>query len=339
MLDQIKSLASHSAGGETIALIFGTSDFEALLTNWACHAKRIGVRWFALVAMDAQLHASLLRQPSLRDHAVLLQNIIGNVNITKLNVIGERQRFGLRVLEQGISVVHTDADALWLRDPTSLFDGGDVVAERIWGKPLSVVKDWGAGICTGFYYLRSTPAVKKLARSVREEITRKRKKQPNWQASDQFFVNILLHRYGVKWEGEKMAPMTDLATRFSDSTSNVGVARTPEGGRIRLKMLPHRVVPRACPVLSSSELQKVRSEASPLNAGGPSRLKGKARYWRGLLESAVALHCFPPGGDPLPGEKRFVFMGHPKHTQAEVNFARRQGLWMVDDERGGCVRE
>ena len=104
MLDQIKSLASHSAGGETIALIFGTSDFEALLTNWACHAKRIGVRWFALVAMDAQLHTSLLRQPSLRDHAVLLQNIIGNVNITKLNVIGERQRFGLRVLEQGISV-------------------------------------------------------------------------------------------------------------------------------------------------------------------------------------------------------------------------------------------
>ena len=82
-----------------------------------------------------------------------------------------------------------------------------------------------------------------------------------------------------------------------------------------------------------------RGEASPLNAGGPSRLKGKARYWRGLLESAVALHCFPPGGDPLPGEKRFVFMGHPKHTQAEVNFARRQGLWMVDDERGGCVRE
>ena len=106
--------------------------------------------------------------------------------------------------------------------------------------------------------------------------------------------------------------------------------RAPEGGSLRLKMLPHRVVPRACPVLSPSELRGVLR--------GEAKLKGKARYWRGLLESAVALHCFPPGGDPLPGEKRFVFMGHPKHTQAEVNFARRQGLWRVDDERGGGVR-
>ena len=63
----------------------------------------------------------------------------------------QRQRFGLRVLESGLSIVHSDADALWLRDPWPVLRAGDVVgdvasitAERIWGKPPSVVRSWGA---------------------------------------------------------------------------------------------------------------------------------------------------------------------------------------------------
>ena len=140
--------------------------------------------------MDSALHSSLLRRPHLNAHVALLP---GNRSISKLNVIGERQRFGLRALEAGLNVVHSDADALWLRDPSPLFVGGDVVAERIWGKPSSVVKAWGAGLCTGFYFLRATRAVQALARTVRDEIDRKRARQPTWQASDQYFVNVVLH--------------------------------------------------------------------------------------------------------------------------------------------------
>lgn len=329
-LTAIRRLATASADGATIALVFGTIDFAPLLTNWACHALGLGVEWFAIVAMDDELSAYLQRRPALRAHAVRLP---GDAPITKLSVIGERQIFGLRVLESGLSVVHTDADALWLRDPTPLFAGGDVVAERIWGKPLSVVKAWGAGICTGFYYLRSTAPVRTLARAVRDEVARKRARQPSWQASDQFFVNVVLHRYGVRWRGGTMAPMTSLATRFSDPNASYGVATNDEGQTLRLVMLPHRVVPRACPVLSNAENRAVSGAARER----APKLRGKAKFWWGLLQSAFVLHCFPPGGDPEPGEKRFVFMGHPKHTQAEVAFARRQNLWRVEDGSGACV--
>ena len=41
----------------------------------------------------------------------------GDVVISKLNVIGERQRFGLRVLESGFNVLFADLDALFLRGP------------------------------------------------------------------------------------------------------------------------------------------------------------------------------------------------------------------------------
>ena len=328
--------AARSADGRTVALVFGTNDFDAIITNWACHAMHINVHWFVLVAMDRQLHTALLSRPALRSHTVLLPRLRdGNTTITKLNVIGERQRFGLAVLEAGLSVVHSDADALWMRDPTPLFTGGDVVAERIWGKPLSVIRAWGAGICTGFYFMRSTRSVLALARSVRDEVARKRVRQPGVQASDQYWVNVVLHRHGVQWRDGKMAGMADIRTRFYDPNASVGVASTPHG-QIRVVMLAHCIVPRACPVLSPAELRSLAPAGTYERR--PRRPNGKAKFWKRLLDTAYVLHCFPPEKGPQPGEKRFIFMGHERHTNAELAFARRQGLWRVASGDGGECR-
>ena len=96
-------------------------------------------------------------------------------------------------------------------------------------------------------------------------------------------------------------------------------------------MLAHAIIPRACPVLSASELASIG--ADPSSALRHRAARGKPKLWASLLRSAYVLHCFPPGGDPAPGERRAVFMGHPKHTQAEVAFAKRQGLWRLDQRR------
>ena len=84
------------------------------------------------------------------------------------------------------------------------------------------------------------------------------------------------------------------------------------------------------------------TDAGAAGAGtrhAPTRLRGKPLFWQMLLSTSYVLHCFPPGGDPAPGEKRFIFMGHPRHTHAEIAFARRQGLWRVDDgAEGRCMQ-
>ena len=336
----LRLAARASPDGKTVVLVFGTIDFLALLQNWACHALALGIRWFVLVAMDGATHARLSAAPSkLRIHALLLPRVRnGNVNLTKFNVIGERQVFGLSVLEQGFNVLHSDADALWIKDPFPLLSNGDVVAERIWGKPLSVVKEWGAAICTGFYFLRSTPPVLALARAVRTEVARKRRRQPRWQASDQFYINHVLSTYGVRWAGgQRMAGAQSMVTRYFDINASVGVASTPRGP-LRLVMLAHGVVPRACPMLSEAELQSVQTAQGRRRGGGNPKLRGKAMYWNMLLESASVLHCFPPEPKRPKEEKRVIFMGHPAHTSSEVAFARRQGLWRVASEVTGRCR-
>ncbi len=322
----LRRAASGSADGSTVALVFGTIDFAELLLNWACFAAtKAHIDWFTIVAMDTQLY-STLRRTFVRDRLLLMPRA-RQANITKLEVIGERQRFGLQVLASGLSVVHSDADALWLKNPSPLLQSADVVAERIWGKPLSVVRAWGAAICTGFYYARSTPAVIGVAKRVASMVAAKRERQPGWQASDQYYLNVVLHEHGVRWNGGgsvRMAPMEDVNARFYDWNSTEGVVATPSGA-IRLRMLPHVLVPRACPVLSERELAQARAGASG------TRLRGRAKFWAHLRREAYALHCFPPEEKAAQpgGERRSIFMGHPAHTAAELSFARRQGLWLL----------
>ena len=116
----LRSAASTSADGATVALVFATTDFAGLLLNWALTARRAGVRWFVLVAMDDALRRQLAYTWSDAPVLLLPRVASGAVTINKINVIGERQRFGASVLAAGLSVVHSDADALWRADPTPL---------------------------------------------------------------------------------------------------------------------------------------------------------------------------------------------------------------------------
>ena len=315
----LNTAAAHSADGRTVALVFATHDFAELVLNWCLTAVRAGVRWFTVVAMDAELQ-DLLERGGVGAPVVLLPRAQQGVPITKLNIIGERQRFGVQVLAAGLSVVHADADALFVRDPTPLLAEGDIVASRIWGKPLSVVRKWGAGVCTGFYFLRSSNRTVAFARSVQQAVAAKaRSHADTWQQSDQYYVNTLLDAMGVTWSRGKMAGMADYKERMHSFTSDVGVAGGSSGAPLRLVMLPHVLAARACPVMKPADL--ARAGAKP---------GGKQRLWQHLLGAAVVLHCFPPEKASAQAQaKRTIFMGHPEHIAGEEAFQRGQGLWLL----------
>ena len=96
-------------------------------------------------------------------------------------------------------MLFADLDALFLRNPAPILADGDIIGERIWGRPMSVVKKWGAGICTGFYFLRSNPRTIAIFRETHQKITAKRTKQPKWQASDQWAINHAVDDADVVW--------------------------------------------------------------------------------------------------------------------------------------------
>ena len=98
----------------TVILLFATGDFVDLALNSMHAASSIQVTNFVLVFMDAKLGQIFDRFDA--PPALLLPRVAGGkVTVSKLNVIGERQLFGLRVLECGFNVLFADLDVLFLR--------------------------------------------------------------------------------------------------------------------------------------------------------------------------------------------------------------------------------
>jgi len=307
-----------------------------LAINWAQAARRVNVTNFVIVAMDRKFGATFSKfaQPP----GLLLPRVAkGDVAISKLNVIGERQRFGLRVLEAGFNVLFVDLDALLLKSPQPLLRDGDFIGERIWGRPPSLVTKWGAAICTGFYFVRSRPETITIFRSTHFRITEKRKRQPRWQASDQWAINHALDDQVVEWTGgkQKMKPITDYQTKYKDNSSRVGFTKLI---RTKFVVLPHVHVARVCPILKHGTLKPP--------ADAKKEVK-KWALWQHLLRTAYVLHCFPPDAMPCPdnvkhGEKgcdKSIIMGHASHIHGEVVFDQRQGLWFMSDGWEASIKQ
>lgn len=72
-------------------------------------ASRIKILNYVLVAMDVEL-GNILGKFDAPPGLLLPRVALGDVLITKLNVIGERQRFGLRILEHGFNILFADLD-------------------------------------------------------------------------------------------------------------------------------------------------------------------------------------------------------------------------------------
>ena len=361
----VRRAASASWDGNTVILLFATADFTDLAFNWAQAARLQRLRNFVLVAMDRKLGEILSKFD--KAPGLLLPRVASDaVAITKLNVIGERQRFGLRVLERGLNVLFVDLDAILLRSPEPLLRDGDIIGERIWGRPLSVVKKWGAAICTGFYFVRSNAHTIGIFQETQARIQEHRQKKPKWQSSDQWAINHALDDAHVEWESEeRMRPLSDMGTKYWDNASHVGYTRSH---RLRLVVLPHVAVARACPILKDGAAKPPASDIMQMR---------KWKLWQHLLRlvsphlpllshpifrmrhtptlpppsnlttrTSSVLHCFPPNSMPCEkkagsGEKcdKSVIMGSAVHIHGEVIFDQKQGLWFMKDGWEEALRQ
>lgn len=121
---------------------------------------------------------------------------------TRLKVI-------LEFLKQGKHVVHTDADAFWLKDvlPAIANKDFDLQISIGYGIPESVLNEWGFVLCCGFYILHSN---KNTINFFDQWMPRGVEKR-----SDQRALNELLLTHGMKWNCDSIERNTGCCSYFN----------------------------------------------------------------------------------------------------------------------------
>lgn len=258
-LEQLSSLPLQS-GGAPLILIFCDWRYREILDNWLASAARLNINNLLIIALDVHLYDYCTR---IGIPCALVENT-GNL----------RDLWTLRIsvfkslIDQGVDFIHSDADAVWLRDPMSeyfyrfeelsmLFSQG-----TIW--PARVQELWGFVLCCGLFMMRSGPATRKFLEKLDESVQK--------TGDDQVSVNEVLALDGVKWRLKSKGTL-NMGKHKIIISDHVAVGDHPE---MRIGMLPFRKFPR---LHIKNDFPYVSHILTPKEAGAKKEVMRKAGLW------------------------------------------------------------
>jgi hypothetical protein len=179
-------------GDPPVTVVFANAPYQAIVANWIVHARAAGASNILLMALDEQTVA----------FAEQMQ-----LACAPLPSISSRQELWFQRIEvfsalanAGVSFIHSDADAVWLRSPYEavLTAGVDLSFSQGTRWPNDIVDLWGFVLCCGFFAVRANAATARFFEAVQRRMAD--------DADDQTAVNRALRDAGIVWEPDNGEP-------------------------------------------------------------------------------------------------------------------------------------
>ena len=137
-------------------IAFGDARYKRIAHNWAIYLRNHGINNYTIYSLDCEIHE------------YLIENKI-NTELLDLNIFEgktwkwrERVKFVSALLNRGISVLHSDLDAIWLKNPLSFIEEDNDIVASTGTYPKDIYKKIGFTVCMGWIYYKSSPIVKIL---------------------------------------------------------------------------------------------------------------------------------------------------------------------------------
>jgi beta-arabinofuranosyltransferase len=220
-LDQLLPQVADRNG--VVVLTASTFKYHTLLMNLACRLRALDVNNLLVAALDEELYRyafvrGLAVYPALQDASIFgMANIQAEAGckygskcfraVTKL-----KSREVLTILKKGYSVLWTDMDIVWMRDPTrSLLNYGPGVFAVQGNAPTKSEPPNGhLRINSGFYLARAEPATIQAFEKITEHA-----KRSNESEQPSFYI-VLCGDKGQYRVGDHacLEPTTGLTTKF-----------------------------------------------------------------------------------------------------------------------------
>eukprot|EP00966_Prymnesium_polylepis_P307249 7099941-Prymnesium_polylepis.1 len=139
-----------------VAFAMGTS-YTDIALNWAAALSRTGVRSHFILALDDGSVESLRRGNAVVYTAGAVPNTVTFKDNWELRRLLWQRRWQMvhTMIQSGLTVVHSDLDAIWIRNPLAFLGSirGDVIASHGQSAPKWL-------LCMGWMMIRPTAAVR-----------------------------------------------------------------------------------------------------------------------------------------------------------------------------------
>ena len=181
-IDSIDNVAEYP-----VIVVFANYQYARILENWIAAISRLGISNYMVVALDVRLH-DYLKNNGVKSVLRECDEDLGNIWVHRVKVIQE-------LLESGYDVIHSDADAVWLKNPLDVYfhkPAYDVAFSQGTHWPRDVHNVWGFVLCCGLFYVRSNDATRQLFDAIAADV--------ECSKDDQVSCNRVLMKLNTEWE-------------------------------------------------------------------------------------------------------------------------------------------
>lgn len=244
--EALTAMATTYAEERTIAITFMSREYARVGLNWVEAMRRLGWSNYLVIAGDIQTRQALdtLLVPYVEARVaegVTDATYVSPVGFTRKGLAMTALKFPIlcALLHLGLSVIMSDADAVWLKNPMTSIGGWDVdvAFQRVVYFPKAIVDLWGFAACTGFVFFRSTSGTIALLEACVNE--------HRGVQDDQVAFNLALLGAGTRWiesvtrsGPERRRTEANLISAFRQAARRAIRGTTTEYG-LDIMALPH----------------------------------------------------------------------------------------------------
>jgi hypothetical protein len=135
---------------ETLIITFANIQYKKVVENWIIAIKKLNITNYTVISLDQELY-TLLKKNDIPTVFRPCDLSLNKLWVHRVNVI-------LEFLKEGYDILHSDADAVWIKNPMkkNIYNNNcDLIFSQGTSWPLEVHKEWKFVLCCGFFFIKS----------------------------------------------------------------------------------------------------------------------------------------------------------------------------------------
>ena len=226
--DLKKEFSSKQDSQIPIILVFANYSYIDIVFNWIKSIENLNLSNYIIISMDSKLYQILLENS--------INSVLVKVDKNLKDIWKVRIKIFRFLIDSGYDFIHSDADAIWLKNPIAEYFNSyqelDLIASQGTIFPQNVLKKWGFVLCCGLFFVRSNERTSELFREIENNVYQ--------TDDDQKSLNTVLMSKNITWDFETQYQIFFRNFRFYCSDQIV----QGKGDGIQVGLLPFKQFPR-----------------------------------------------------------------------------------------------